>query len=91
VLVKAAGDRPARLSPRDELLICHLSEGRLVVEISRSDYRESILGDESWVKVHMVTSKPNDETVKIQIKLLVTLKKEGAGWGVVDVEELALP
>ncbi len=82
-----AGDLP----PRDRAVAEAIREGRLVVEISRSEYRENLLGNSAWTKVYLVTSKPGDREVRIEIKLLAKLKKNGGNWEVEDMKQLTLP
>ena len=79
------------LSEIDHALVEELSEDRLVADMTRSDYRYGLFGKDAYVKVHMVTLKPGDESVRIQIKLLIELEKSDGDWAVSEVEELALP
>lgn len=79
------------VAERDKALVEGLSEERLVVELSRSDYRNNLFGNKTWTKVHLVTAKPGDNTVNIQIKLLVILVHDEGQWKVDEVRELALP
>jgi hypothetical protein len=90
-ILVADGVAAAGLSdPLDPILIEKTTRDRLVVEFTRSDYRRGLLGNEAWVKTHLVTRKPGDDTNTIQIKLLHRLEKKNGEWRM-TVEELALP
>lgn len=80
----------SQTDPLDPILIEKTTRDRLVVEFTRSDYRRALLGNEAWVKTHLVTRKPGDEASTIQIKLLHRLEKKNGEWRM-TVEELALP
>ncbi len=79
---------------RDGDLAKALSDGRLVVKMTRSEYRKKTLSlnNEQWVKIHLVTSKPGEPSTQIQIKLLVLIYKDDSGdWRIKSQRELALP
>ncbi len=90
-LVPSGQDTDNILSERDRSMKEYLSDGRLVVEMSRSGYFHSISGKESWAKVYLKTTKPTPPRSDIPIKLLVHLKEENSTWQVVEVNELVLP
>lgn len=79
------------LKPIDEALVEELMEGRWVVELTRSEYRKSLLGNSRWVKVHLVTARNVDSSEHQAIKLLNRLDRTGENWKLASVEELTLP
>ncbi len=77
--------------PRDRLLVEELGRDRLLVEMTRSDYREDFWGEGSWVKVHMATEALNEDRSPVPIKLLVRIEPGEDGLRLVQQRELALP
>lgn len=77
--------------PRDALLVEELGRDRLLVEMTRSDYREDFWGDGCWVKVHMATEALNEDRSPVPIKLLVRIEPGEDGLRLVQQRELALP
>jgi len=90
LLQEGAPDR-LPLRPLDRPLVAHLAKDRLVVQLSRSDYRHNLLRTEAWVKVHLVTRNPAATESTVPIKLLVRLEQEDQRWSVDSVREIALP
>ena len=75
----------------DEALIAHTLEGRLGVELTRSEYHWGLGRNRAWVKTCLVTSRPDDENAHRRIKLLHRIERTEDGWEVASVQELAMP
>ncbi len=75
----------------DVALLSGLSKGRLVEEVSRSDYRLGTLGSTAWVKVHLTTALPGESKNLVRIKLLARLRRDEGQWTLYQTRELVLP
>jgi hypothetical protein len=82
---------PQLADEADAAVISHNTDGRIVVHLSRSEYRSSRFGRRRWVKVHMETRQPGAANVVRPLKVLNELRRVDGRWRVVEAREITLP
>ena len=72
----------------DEALIADIIADRIVVDMSRSEIRLSLLGDTAYVKVVLKTAVPKEEEKVRWAKFLTTVSREDGRWRVKSKENI---
>lgn len=91
VVLVREGEKMEDLDELDRSLASTTMDGRLVVQLTRSEYRKSLFGRRAWVKTHLVTARKGGNTTHQEIKLLIKLERREKNWEISHVEELTLP
>ncbi|MFH0793616.1 MAG: hypothetical protein V2A74_06240 [bacterium] len=72
----------------DEALIGDIIFDRIVVDMSRSEIRFSLLGDTAYAKVVLKTAVPKEEERVRRAKFLTTVSRENGRWRVKSKENI---
>lgn len=89
--IPGESSKNATISAIEELLVQHLTQDRIVINLSRSEIKFGLLGRKAYVKVYMETAVPEKpEAKRVRVKLLEVLRYHRGRWQLVSTYNLLI-